>query len=313
MRLRPGVVMTSVVLAGLLTVGLTSPVQGVTSSLASTVQVEKAVKAATSITSLPKGLTPSLQNAENDAAYEPSCQVATDQVTEGKCIFGDTTSTHTMVLVGDSHAGMWFGALNLIAQNSGWKLIFFEKSGCPTPDMNFWNVTDNAAYPQCVQWHSYIINRIKKIQPAVLVTTSADGGQYDGNDQPVTSQEWTTGLVKTLELASSPTTKDVIIGDMPYLTQDAANCLAAHETSVQSCSTPASTAVYSSSQAADQAAAQTVHALYINVVPWVCSSTCTAVVGNMLVYENQYHLSQTYTEHLAGALQSALAPVLTSS
>jgi hypothetical protein len=61
------------------------------------------------------------------------------------------------------------------------------------------------------------------------------------------------------------------------------------------------------------AAAQTVHARCINVVPWVCFSACTAVVGNMLGHENHYHLSQTYTEHLAGDFQTALALVVTPS
>ena len=60
-------------------------------------------------------------------------------------------------------------------------------------------------------------------------------------------------------------------------------------------------------------AAQDVGALFVNVIPWMCSAVCTPIIGNMLVYENQYHITKTYATYLSGALESALAPVLGSS
>ena len=44
-----------------------------------------------------------------------------------------------------------------------------------------------------------------------------------------------------------------------------------------------------------------------------CSAVCTPIIGNMLVYENQYHITETYATYLSGALQNALGPVLGSS
>ena len=300
-------------LVGALAAAGLSAASGAVAGHATTTQVEKLVAAATSITAIPKALTPSLQNAESDAAYQPACMVVNNEIKEGRCVFGDTSARRTMVLVGDSHAGMWFGAIDAIARSKGWKLVFFEKSGCPIPDITFWNDNANAAYPQCTQWHTYIINRIKSIDPNLLILTSSYYQPHDGSDQPITGQEWTAGMEKTLALTSAKNTKAVIIGDIPYLTQNAADCLAAHESSVQSCSTPASSAVLSGADAANVAAASAAHALYVNVVPWVCSRTCTPIVGKFLVYENQYHLTQTYSEYLTGALETALAPDLTSA
>ena len=41
-----------------------------------------------------------------------------------------------MVLYGDSHAGMWFRAIDGIATRAHWKLIVLFKPGCPANDLS---------------------------------------------------------------------------------------------------------------------------------------------------------------------------------
>jgi hypothetical protein len=303
-----------VVVAGLLCFAFAVPASANVSptarGFATIQQVEQLVTQAPSIKSVPSGLTPKIQDAANDANYEPACMPDYPKVTDGPCIFGAPGASKTMVLVGDSHAGMWFGAVNAIATTAHWRLVFLEKAGCPIPDMAFWNSDTNVPYPQCTAWHSYVIARIKKLHPNLLIATSADYSPRDGNDKPVSSQEWTAAMARTIRLASSPNTKAVIIGDIPYPSQDESNCLALHMQAVAACSTPRTAAVLSGPESSNEAAATAVHALYVNVVPWICSTVCTPIVGHNLVYENQYHITRTYSDFLTGALSSQLSPLL---
>ena len=45
---------------------------------------------------------------------------------------------------------------------------------------------------------------------------------------------------------------------------------------------------------------------YIDVTPWFCSTTCTAVIGNYQVYFNQAHVMGSYATSLGGVMADAL-------
>ena len=47
-------------------------------------------------------------------------------------------------------------------------------------------------------------------------------------------------------------------------------------------------------------------ARYINVTPWFCAATCTAIIGKYDVYLDDNHITATYSLYLAGVLSKAL-------
>ena len=51
------------------------------------------------------------------------------------CIFGDTTSRTTVVLMGDSHAEHWLPAVDRIGRERHWKIVAMVKPACPVADM----------------------------------------------------------------------------------------------------------------------------------------------------------------------------------
>ncbi len=57
---------------------------------------------------------------------------------------------------------------------------------------------------------------------------------------------------------------------------------------------------------AEQMAATEEGARYVNVTPWFCSSTCTAVIGKYEVYWDDYHITAAYALFLAGVLAKSL-------
>src|SRR5208283_1058463 len=128
---------------------------------ATAAQVAVAVKSSTSIKSIPTDLTPSLQSFANGTeafklsgpSYFGSCDAygnAKEQAHPSPCLFGDTKSTKTIVLVGDSSVGNWAPGLSIGFKKDGYRLAVFGFAGCPTPDLTYTakNDVDNKA-SQC--------------------------------------------------------------------------------------------------------------------------------------------------------------------
>jgi len=287
-------------------------------AIASTAQVLQAVASAPNINALPHDVTPPLSEAAADHALtilngqgcDPSFAVAT----VGRCVFGDPRGSKTIVLLGDSHAGMWFPAFDALAKQAHWKLVVLMKAVCPAVNLNFWYWPTDGPYPACDTWHQYTTSRINALDPSVVVLTSWwHGVGLVPNGQPPTLGQWQLGLESSLGSITSPGTKKVVLGDIPYLTQVGPQCLAAHGTDVQACTTPASQAVLTDHEQTLQAAAQATGATYISPTSWLCTSVCTAVIGNYDVYADASEVTNQYVDYLQGALATALQPVMGTS
>jgi hypothetical protein len=283
-------------------------------SVASNAQVLAAVKAAQSITKVPSNLTPVLTN-ENDAevlntgdcpAHYTAPKVGLDPLHFGMCTYGDPTGKRLLVMFGDSHAGMWLTAVRYAAARAGWRVRIFYFPGCPAPDLTFYSQTAGAPNYGCNTFRTDAIAAIRKLHPAMVVVTSASLSQPVSKGVIATSAQWETGYSKTLSLLKMAGTQLVVIGDIPVLAQDDATCLAAHESNVKACMTPlaqAETGVYVS---AEEQAATANGALYIPTAKWMCAQECVPIVGHIRVYNNQFHISATYSKYLSGAIQTAL-------
>mgnify|MGYP001390962762 CR=1 FL=1 len=278
------------------------------------------VAAAPAIKTLPSGLTPDLADVSKDLGVDESrtgrCFLGIEQTESPACVFGDPTGSRTVVLLGDSHAFMWMPAFDTLGKRLHWKVVLLSKAACPPGDMSLYNTTARAPYPQCDRWHDYAVARINQMNPDLVVLTTATVGLEDGDGKPVSGDVWSAALQKTLNLLTSSKTKRVVLGDIPRLGIgpnafiSGPECLAAHEHDVQTCSTPTQVAVSQTLNQAEQTAAAQAAAQYVDVIPWFCSSACTAVIGNMVVYWDSAHITRTYATYLSGALQSALQPIV---
>ena len=90
------------------------------------------------------------------------------------------------------------------------------------------------------------------------------------------------------------------------------NCLAAHLSNIQACSSSRLLTLGLTTQPMERAAAAQTGAYYLDVNPWFCSALCTVVIGNMNVYVSDGHVSATYATYLSGALQGELQPIMES-
>jgi hypothetical protein len=266
-------------------------------------QVAALVAASTKIKKLPSTTTPSLADAPSDAPYvfypttNPNCSTVT------QCVFGDVKSKKTLVLFGDSHARMWLTSMIPQATASKVRIVLLWYPSCPVADVT---VENNSG---CDAWRTASEQSIKTLDP-FLIFTSNDTNQLTTSATPFTDAQWKAGVEATIRTLKSKSTKVVMIGDVPTFNASVPACLSTHLTSVQDCAVPNPNTAVHQHQAAEAAAAKAMDVTYINPGKWLCSKTCSPVIGDFIAYGDSNHLTYSYAAYLSTVFGDAIKSML---
>jgi hypothetical protein len=268
--------------------------------------VARLVASAPKIRQLPPNLTPSLGTASSDFGAPPGrCTPTDSQISIPRCVFGDPTGSHTMVLYGDSHALMWFRAMDAIATSAHWRLVMIGKGYCMANHYVKKNTIGHVVPAVCMRWQRFAYARIKRYDPDLVVVTQEVQRIIPGvGGKSFTPAQWQAALQKTFAALKGPRTKFAVLGNIPNLGFDPPDCLAQHRSDVQACTRRV--LPHNAFNDAERRAVASVGGRYINVTPWFCSSLCTSVVGNYVVYINQLHITGTYSMVLRKVLAQQL-------
>ena len=271
--------------------------------------VQRLVAAASKIRTVPPDLIPPLSQAvtETDAfsnlglpPVSTGCWPSNSQNSVPACVFGDRQGNKTMVLYGDSHAGMWFEALDDIAKRAHWRLVVLTHGDCPASLIPVANPEVGGEWEICDQWHRFAINRINRIDPALLVVGQTSA--LSPSDTGYSPAQWQLGLARLFRTVTAPQIVKVVIGNIP--SSAGPECVAQHIDDIQACSgNPYLTHLYNK---AERLAVESVGGRYINVIPWFCVKTCSPIIGKYDVYFALDHVSLAYSLFLEGVLTQAL-------
>jgi hypothetical protein len=302
-----------------ITVALCCAVDATATTIApgSASQVAALVKAAPKIKSVPKNTVPTLAEAEwNQAeivtpALNACIQTSSGTTNANPCLFGDKTGKKTMVLWGDSHAEMWFPAINAIAKQEKWKLVVLLDDACPIADVSTVIVDTYIPNTDCPIWRANMLKRINALDPS-LVVMSESWYPTLASGASMTTATWQQGVETTLGDLDSHGTKRALIGDTIFSTTkplDPDACVSQHPSNIQLCDVKDTTTLASERQA-DATAAAAKATLYVNEDPWECSSVCTPIVSHFFVYWSAGHITVDYSLYLTKVMKTALQSVL---
>lgn len=223
--------------------------------------------------------------------YLDDCHVNNGEVKSGECTYGDKTSTKTIVLYGDSHAAQWFPALEKLANERGFKLISLTKSACPAPEVK---KVEIGAYKNadCFKWRSNSLKRINELKPAAVI---ASGFQHFEVPNGFGSRQmwWANGQLAAYGHLYSASKNLIYISDTPHPTRDIPNCLAS--SGGDKCN---------DSERSDPRISG--NFIKVNPTPWLCKSTCTAVVNGIVAYRDASHISVEMSQSLAPEIEKVL-------
>ena len=258
---------------------------------------------------LPADVEPRLSRARDDwdALFKSGCGLDNLETQIVECVYGDPDGTRTMALVGDSHAQMWFPALNQVAKANQWRLVPMTKFSCRFLDLPMFSEILQRPFTECETWKGAVIERLNQLKPDLTVVVIAHG-------MTVLKSEHADPVVQGNALARYlerfPGEKAVIV-DAPWLSFDVPACLASHRSDVSACASARNAVAGPRLPMLEKTATEASGALLVDMTDRTCTSDiCPAVIDGIITYRDNQHYTATFSRWLAPVLGARLGPLL---
>ncbi len=269
--------------------------------------------AVTSTAAVPSNLAPPLDNLsaeQQDYTYQ-GCLRTPYESGQPECVMGDTTSSNTVALIGDSHAAMWTPAFQQIAAQRHWRLQMMAKEACAVVDARargaFGNLVEDLQH--CQHWRDEIVARLAAERPQLVVVSMWRGYGIDETMSGFRAYDaaWLDGLTELVRQLRSTGAQVLVLGPVPSPHANVPICVSGHLDNAAACSLSRSSAVDTSGIAAEAAATSAGGGQYADLSDLFCTAErCPVIVGNTLVYLDVSHLTLQYSRVLTPAI-AALA------
>jgi hypothetical protein len=285
-----------------------------------TTQLATDLAAGVRMTHAPGDLEPPLAGA---GAAEPiivknGCHLSRTGLRSKPCVYGDTESTTTVVLFGDSHAAYWFPAVDLISRQQHWRLVDLTKDGCPAAEVNIaaW-FRHGGPYPECTDWRSSAMAQIVALHPALVIVSEARYLEVP-EARPLAGVPtghggaWLDGLAAIFSFLNRSAAHVVFISDVPTPGESPPRCVSRHASNVRACDTRLSAATrLSEVKSEERDLARHEHVDWVDPTSWFCASTtCPVIVGNLLVYRDVAHMEPAWSRFISPVLAHAIVPIM---
>jgi peptidoglycan/LPS O-acetylase OafA/YrhL len=210
------------------------------------------------------------------------------------CSFGELDyPNYTIALVGGSHSGHWFPALEELSSDLKIRIDVYNKDACRFSDNNF----NGQLHDSCMEWNEKLIE-ILSAEPPDYVFTTANVSKGDTIPSGFLSQ-W-----KKLE----GITEIFAVRDNPRMLVDPPLCI--EEQELSKCSAPRKE-VLSGIPPWENTLEIPYNVTFADLSKYFCDDdTCYPVIGNILVYRDFHHISTVYSKTLAPALSEHLSLAL---
>lgn len=240
---------------------------------------------------------------------KPECQAEEDDPKPALCTFGPSNAKTTIALVGDSHATQWFPALQDIAEKRNWRIKTYLHSSCAfshTP-----RAYNSAQEVACQAGNK---NRLKLISSDadidVVVTSALAGDGFAGED--TNKNAGADGFAKLWVELENSGIDVVVLRDNPQYQEKTKllTCVQQHRKNPDACALDLRRSLPHDRQLT--AAAQTPSVDLLDLTSLFCrGARCPVVIGNVLVYRDNHHISATYAKSLAPSLEAELTQLCT--
>jgi hypothetical protein len=251
--------------------------------------------------------------------WQDGCLVGELSSVPKACVYGDTSHpTLTVALVGDSISGNWFPALDAIATQEHWKLVTEIHGDCTWTATLTWFKTINGPYTACRTWGAAVLtDLLTKIHPDVVITSGREAPDTPDHTSgaPAARAAVGAGEVTYWRQLEAHGISVIAIKEGPEMPVAVHDCVASHPSDYMSaCSTPAAKAITKDSPMTYATAQMGGKVPLVDMNSLTCGPTvCPPVVGNVLVFFDQHHMTSTYSQTLAPFLLKkllAVSPVL---
>lgn len=235
--------------------------------------------------------------------------------------YGDTSAKKFIILSGGSHAEHWIAALDEIGKKYHFKIVTILRMGCelssnpnpvkPTPN-------GNVPYPECAGWEKAAIDKIIEMKPAFLFTTVTRP-----NPTPDVTGDWTPGdYIDAFKQLSDAGIEILGMRDTPWPhatykgkrvpPSECIESLGTNDAAYYQCGVKYSDALNAENPA--KMALEDFHNIHLlDMTRGICNfqrNYCPAVIGNVLVWHDDHHLSSIFVKTLEDELIKQMGAVM---
>lgn len=247
--------------------------------------------------------------------WQQGCLVPVSSAALRECVYGDTSHpVLTVALVGDSMAGDWFTPLEKIAVERHWKLVTELHSVCPLTSTLMITPDIGGPYTSCHAWGAAVLrDLVTTVRPAVVITSDYPGLATVGHPGggAAAQADIGAGMAGYWRQLENHRISVVAIRESPDMGLNVPDCLARNPASPARCAMPRSKAIPADPPTVYAAKAASGTVPLIDMNPLICGPvSCSPVVGNVLVYQDNHHLTSTYALTMAPYLEQRLLRAL---
>jgi peptidoglycan/LPS O-acetylase OafA/YrhL len=248
--------------------------------------------------------------------WQEGCLVAESSSRPKTCAYGDTTNpVLTIALVGDSMAGDWFTPLQQIAEEQHWKLVTDLHADCPLTTAMMVNGVNSdlgagKPYTACHSWGAAVVHDLETtIRPDVVITSDFPGEATVQHPKggAAAQADIGAGMAQYWKQLEQHGISVVAIKESPTMPINVPQCLAKHPTATDKCAIPTAKAILPDLPTVYAAKAAGGKVPLIDMNSLICGpASCPPVIGNVLVYQDNHHLTSAYTLTTAPYLEQRL-------
>lgn len=239
------------------------------------------------------------------------CEGRDDPTTPRVCSQGRPDHPIRLVLVGDSHARQWYEALKKSAEQDHFYLEMITRSQCPWTDETVWSKRFGRPYTECAQWRERVLTRLLADPPEIVVASAMDrysaiiGGERLPPEEA--SPAVAEGMVRIYDQLAAAGTEVVHVVDTPKMSTLVPECVRRYRDDLQRCAIPEDDAFvpWGISQALRSLVSD--QATVVSMKDGMCAAgVCPGVIGNVVAYYDDAHMTGTYAKSFAPFLLQRL-------
>ncbi|GGR45036.1 peptidoglycan/LPS O-acetylase OafA/YrhL [Nocardioides luteus] len=222
---------------------------------------------------------------------------------DGDCVYGDPKAKRTVAVVGDSHIGMWLPALDTLAERQHVRLVPFVKLACAAYGVK--QTSSKMSVEECEDFREWTNEQITKLDPETIVVGARGMLDMKERDGVSTEQQWREGVRRGVRSFEKITPDVRVFADVPSVDDDPGECLSDARNLLEDCVVKADGTEVDSNEVTQEALEGT-RAAYVDIVDLVCSERCPLVVGDVVTYYDDSHITATWVNRVTPALGKRL-------
>ncbi|MHA6618071.1 acyltransferase family protein [Pseudonocardia sp. DLS-67] len=201
-----------------------------------------------------------------------------------------------IVVVGDSHAQQLTGALLPIAEQHNWQIIAIVRGACPFSTAS--EVVPDEA--DCLAWNAAAADEITALQPDAVVTLATRDARVGQTEQTPA------GFVERWRRLDEQGIPVIALRDNPRFDHSVPDCVQTRPDDVGGCGVDRAD-IYAPTPPWADLPDIPPNVTFVDTADAVCDAErCPPVIGNVLVYMDDNHLTATYSTSMSDLLASRI-------